>query len=129
MLDRLGAEHNLKKEWACRQGEMGPPIVTNICLTLRKECMELHKRHRVMFLAKVSYMVFQDIVPHLKEKVRADLKKQLEDLKKQAKKEESTLWEELRESFSTKKDDIPTFSLTSCTLAQLRGKEENHYLH
>lgn len=114
----------IKRHWTrVQELQVVDPKVTNISPEVRIACLELHKKHRAMFQNKVTHMVIQDIVPHLRAKVQADLNKQMEAIKEQAEKEESSFTEKFRRSFATKTDDVPTLSVTRCI--NLQEKNEN----
>lgn len=92
----------------------------NISSALSLECSSLHKRNRDVYVSEVKSMVFDDIVPLLKQKIQADLKKQMAELEKQLKEEKSGLLQKLRRQYLPKKEGLPTLSLLSYMSSQTR---------
>lgn len=112
----------VKKTWndVMRDDKSEDFTSPNINSAVRSICSSLHKQNRDVYESKVKSMVIDDIVPLLKQKIQADLKKQMEALEKQSKEEKSDLLQKLRGQYLTKKEDLHTLSLISCMSSQAR---------
>jgi hypothetical protein len=78
-------------------------------------CCDIYKKVRDAFHAKVATMVKNNIVPHLRTKVRNDLDQEKKELEQHAKDEERSYIMNLRQNFSQKRSELPTLSITGCS--------------
>ncbi len=78
-------------------------------------CCDIYKKVRDAFHAKVAMMVKNNIVPHLRTKVRNDLDQEIKELEEHAKDEERSYITNLQQNFSQKRSELPTLSITRCS--------------